>query len=210
MSRDYSGYGKQQKRTAKSRGQTTRRKSAPARKNNSGMFWFVSGVAVGGLATAMILVPSMRPDLPVNTPAESPVVERQEPTWDFIDLLRQDEVVIQQEPVAEVTPPTVRQPSPQSSQSAQNQTPDKPVTAASGDIFLVQAGSFTKRGDADTRRARLMLINFTNAFIERVRSGENSRYRVMVGPYNSRRDMTTALNRISSKGIETLPLKRKK
>ena len=209
MSRDYSGYGKQKKRTTRSRGQTTRRKPASAKKNNGGMFWFVSGVAVGGLATAMILVPSMRPDLSTGTSTETQAVEQQEPSWDFIDLLRQDEVVVQQAPVVEVTPPAVPQQAPQSSQSAQRLPQNAPVATASGDIFLVQAGSFARQKDADTRRAQLMLINFTNASIERVQSGGNSRYRVIVGPYNNHSDMTSALNRISSKGIETLPLKRK-
>ena len=209
MSRDYSGYGKQKKRSTKPRGQTTRRKTSPAKKNNGGMFWFVSGVAVGGLATAMILVPSMRPDLPVNTAQESQVEEAQEPIWEFHDLLRQDEVVVQPEPVAEVNTRPVQQPTPQS-RPVQSEATDSPVAAASGDIFLVQVGSFARRGDADTRRAQLMLINFTNATIEQIESSGKRYYRVIVGPYNDRRAMTAALNRISSKGIATLPLKRKK
>ncbi|UTW44975.1 SPOR domain-containing protein [bacterium SCSIO 12696] len=217
MSRDYSNYGKGKKRSSNSRSQTTRRKAPTARKNspsgrNGGMFWFISGLAVGSLATAMILVPGIRPDIPVTATRPAPV-EQSEPEFEFHSLLRHDEVVVQQEaPVTELPAQPQTQRTPQSSPTVvtSTQTPKPSRPAASGDVFLVQAGSFSKQQDAETRRVQLMLMNFTNAAIENVRSGSGQRYRVIVGPFDSQRQMTTALNRISSQGIETLPLKRKR
>ncbi|MDM3872528.1 SPOR domain-containing protein [Porticoccus sp. W117] len=217
MSRDYSNYGKGKKSggsRSKSRSQTTRRKAPPARKNNGGMFWFISGLAVGSLATAMILVPGMRPELPVADTRPAPV-EQSEPEFEFHSLLRHDEVVVQQEaPIREVeaTPPAAQKPQQNNRGSAtetQAAAPAQPV--AIGEIFLVQAGSFSKKQDAETRRVQLMLMNFTNADIENVRASSGQvRYRVIVGPFDSQGKMTTALNRISSQGIETLPIKRKR
>ena len=220
MSRDYSHYGKSAGKNKKRGGQTTRRKKPAARKNppsrnNGGMFWFISGLAVGSLATAMILVPGMRPELPVADSRPAPV-EQSEPEFEFHSLLRHDEVVVQQEaPITEVE--VTRPPAQKPQQSDQPDTaaatpavaPSQPV--ASGEVFFVQAGSFSKQQDAETRRVQLMLMNFTNANIENVRSNSGqTRYRVIVGPFNSQGKMTTALNRISSQGIETLPIKRKR
>ncbi|MCV6606320.1 MAG: SPOR domain-containing protein [Porticoccaceae bacterium] len=223
MSRDYSNYGKTKKRTGsargKTRGQTTRRKAPPVRKNssqgrNGGMFWFISGLAVGSLATAMILVPGMRPELPVADTRPAPV-EQSEPEFEFHSLLRHDEVVVQQEaPISEVevtaAPVQAQQQSSQSGTDS-SQGAAQPQQTLNSEIFLVQAGSFSKQQDAETRRVQLMLMNFTNASIENVRANSGqTRYRVIVGPFGSQGQMTSALNRISSQGIETLPLKRKR
>ncbi|MGS2724789.1 SPOR domain-containing protein [Porticoccus sp. GXU_MW_L64] len=223
MSRDYSNYGKGKKRSASSRGQTTRRKAPAARKKtaagrNGGMFWFVSGLAVGSLATAMILVPEIRPELGQDTAiteTRPAPVEQSEPEFEFHSLLRHDEVVVQQEaPIreVEVSSPVAQQPPLNSDAATPESQAVAPVQAVTGsEMFFVQAGSFSKQQDAETRRVQLMLMNFTNADIENVRaSAGQTRYRVIVGPFDSQRQMTTALNRISSQGIETLPIKRKR
>ena len=210
MSRDYSSYGKPKKRSK----QTTRRKPARRKSGNrssGGMFWFVSGLAVGSLATAMILVPDIRPEMPAviggdNSPGSA---DQYQPSFEFHSLLSDDEVVVvpEQEPVTQS--PVASTPSQQSVGNPVNQQAAA-ATNTSRDIFLLQAGSFKSSSDAEERRVQLLLMNLTAA-IERAKTSNGSiRYRVIVGPFDDRRSVNAALKRISSNGIETLLLKRKK
>lgn len=205
MSRDYSRYGKPKKRGK----QTTRRKPVRSKGNSGGMFWFVSGLAVGSLATAMVLVPDMRPEIPtVGSGGDSPeAVETYEPKFEFHNLLSGDEVVVVPEQPPVVDSPGASNPDQSSGEGAATDQANA-ATSSSGDVFLLQAGSFRSPNDAEERRVQLLLMNLT-ASIEKAKTGNGStRYRVIVGPFNDRQSVNAALNRISSNGIETLLLKR--
>ncbi len=196
MSRDYA------RTTAKSRprSQTTRRR------NNSktggkpgGLFWFVSGVAVGALLTSLILVPGATPDFSTAESGEEAGQDtgaaNRKPRFDFYKRLSENEVVVidEEEPAV-------------AAGSSNRQPTAEPVERS---IYLLQAGSFKNAGDADSLRAQLLLMNL-NTNIENAKTAAGDRwYRVMVGPFDNRTTMTKARSRLASNGIETLALKRK-
>ena len=73
--------------------------------------------------------------------------------------------------------------------------------------YLLQAGSFRQRQDADARRAELLLLGLEPRIEEA--SGDNGRwYRVYLGPYDSKSNMARARSLTAAQGIDTLLLKR--
>lgn len=112
--------------------------------------------------------------------------ENVEPRFDFYTLLPESEVVV---PEAERSP--LR------------------GSSASDEIFLLQAGSFRSTQDADSLRARLLLLNL-NAHIEATTSQSSGTWhRVVVGPFNSRSKLAGARATLLQNGIDNLVLKRK-
>ncbi len=110
------------------------------------------------------------------------------PRFDFYTLLRESEVIVPD------TPDT--NPSTQS--------------ANSNDVFLLQVGSFKSNRDADSLRARLLLLNL-DAKIEKVSPRKNETWhRVIVGPIIDRSELADARGKLASNGIDSLLLKRKK
>ena len=72
--------------------------------------------------------------------------------------------------------------------------------------YLLQAGSFREQADADRRRASLILLGF-DVFIRQAEHDEESWHRVMVGPFDSERDLTRARNALAEADIATLQMR---
>lgn len=83
---------------------------------------------------------------------------------------------------------------------------DRP-TGARPDVYLLQAGSFRQRQDADRRRAELLLLGLEPR-VEEADSDNGRWYRVYLGPFNSHPDMTRARSLTAAQDIDTLLLKR--
>ncbi|MEM9254227.1 MAG: SPOR domain-containing protein [Pseudomonadota bacterium] len=82
----------------------------------------------------------------------------------------------------------------------------KPI-ATESDAYVLQAGSFRQREDADRRRAELLLLGLTPNVRET--TGDNGRwFRVYLGPFETRSAMTRARGLTANQNIETLVLKR--
>ena len=78
---------------------------------------------------------------------------------------------------------------------------------ASGEVYLLQAGSFRQLEDADRRRAELLLLGLQPEIEET--SGDNGRwFRVYLGPFDSRSTMSRARSLTAGQDIDTLVLKR--
>ena len=75
------------------------------------------------------------------------------------------------------------------------------------DLYLLQAGSFRLRTDADRRRGELALLGLT-ATIEETRGDNGLWFRVYVGPFESRSAMARARSITAQQSIDTLLLKR--
>jgi hypothetical protein len=87
------------------------------------------------------------------------------------------------------------------------QRPRASTTNPSPEQYLLQAGSFRQREDADRRRAELLLLGLEPS-VEEAR-GDNGRwYRVYLGPYTSRSEMSKARSLTAGQDIDTLLLKR--
>ena len=87
------------------------------------------------------------------------------------------------------------------------QKPRDSVSQATSEQYLLQAGSFRQREDADRRRAELLLLGLEPQVEEA--TGDNGRwYRVYLGPYSSRSEMSRARSLTAGQDIDTLLLKR--
>ena len=82
-----------------------------------------------------------------------------------------------------------------------------PQSARSSEYYLLQAGSFKQREDADRRRAELLLLGLEPNIEET--NGDNGRwYRVYLGPFQSRDKLNKARRLTAAQNIDTLLLKR--
>lgn len=73
--------------------------------------------------------------------------------------------------------------------------------------YLLQAGSFRLRKDADRRRGELALLGL-EASIEESRSDNGLWFRVYIGPFDSRSAMAQARSITAQQSIDTLLLRR--
>lgn len=195
MTRDYA-----KKTSQKNHKRPNARKSRAAKQGAPGWLWLLAGILLGGLIVMLYQLANTEDSDKQPAPQKTkPQQQAQEepngkPRFDFYTLLRETEVIVPDNPT-----PTNR--------SGGEAVPEPKVTA--NEVFLLQVGSFKSNSDADSLRARLLLLNLSTS-IEMVspRKGETW-HRVLVGPFTNHSDVTEARNRLASNGIDSLLLKRK-
>lgn len=132
--------------------------------------------------------------------------------FDFYTLLPQQEVVApvngNKTTVATPTPiPDATRPA--TAPGASAPAAAAPAAAPGGEKFLLQAGSFRTRGEADRRRAELLLSGHTvNVQDVKIGSGETW-FRVMVGPFGDDSTMQKARQQLAAMKVDTLPIRLK-
>lgn len=182
---------------------STGRKKAPARKKqptraapaqnqgSSGWRWYSAGVLTGVFLSFLLYLGTLPPtdiqDSGANPEQASTEPEAPpKPRFDFYTMLSeqsQDEDT----PRAESARPT--------------------ANAAPSEYYLLQAGSFRQREDADRRRAELLLLGLEPSIEES--KGENGRwFRVYLGPFQNHSSMSKARSLAAGQNIDTLLLKR--
>jgi cell division protein FtsN len=178
------------------------RKSArtkPARADHSqprsrGLRLYFGGVLTGvflsfiGYLTTLPdpVVPGQKPD---STPPAAEEVPK--PRFDFYTLLPVQTLEVEETEVVEPAPDISK----------------PPTTAAQQEPFLLQAGSFRQRDDAERRRAELLLLGL-DPKIEESHSDTGRWFRVYLGPFESRQSMSRARSLTANQNIDTLVLKR--
>ncbi|MEH6515783.1 MAG: SPOR domain-containing protein [Halioglobus sp.] len=191
MARDYA---KQRKAAPK---RAPARKSAPARKKasssntaSSPWRWYGSGL-LSGFFLSFLLYMGTLPQSVDNISEAAPAVAEPvaatppKPRFDFYTLLPEQRIEVDVDP-AEVT--------------------QKRPTSAT-ETYVLQAGSFKQKDDADRRRAELLLLGLTPNIEET--NGDNGHwYRVYLGPFVSRSTMAKARGLTAAQNIDTLLLKR--
>ncbi|PHS75765.1 MAG: carbamoyl-phosphate synthase small subunit [Porticoccus sp.] len=191
MTRDYA------RKTSRRSSGNVRRKT-PSRQSLPGWLWLLAGILVGIVATFLLQRPEP-PPAPTAQPTVKPVEEESgvKPRFDFYTLLRETEVIVPDSSV------------PQAEEAPPDQSTSTPTTPTAKEVFLLQVGSFKSNRDADSLRARLLLLNLS-ASIEMVtpRPGETW-HRVLVGPFTNRAELASARDSLSGNGIDSLLLKRK-
>lgn len=181
------------------------KKRAPARKKTTsgnargkqpvptggGWRWYGAGVLTGVFLSFLLYLGTLPG--PDGTAADSDnTVATEEPApkprFDFYTLLPEQTIEVELEP-------------------GELQQPRASTSAASAEKYLLQAGSFRQREDADRRRAELLLLGLEPRVEEA--TGDNGRwYRVYLGPYDSRSKMAKARSLTAGQDIDTLLLKR--
>lgn len=158
-----------------------------------------------------------------NKTAPSPQAPAK-PKYDFYTLLPESEVIVPNEAVPEKTLPAVVAPvapvtpaqaakidtaRAQAALSGLTPPPAPPVAKpAAVTKFFLQAGSFRKQADADKVRAQIILLGQT----VQVESGtvkDEIWYRVLVGPYSNREQLTIAQKQLAGSGFSNLLLQQR-
>ncbi len=192
MARDYaSGRKPARKKAARKPAASKRRSTASKSSEGSHPFkWYLAGVFSGVFLSFMVYLGTLPAEV---APGEATAAAEEQPEtpprprFDFYTLLPEQTIDVEVDP-AEVTAP-------------------REGASASGEVYLLQAGSFRQREDADRRRAELLLLGLQPEIEET--SGDNGRwFRVYLGPFDSRSKMSRARSLTAGQDIDTLVLKR--
>jgi len=149
---------------------------------------FFAGIAVGILGTIGVsLVPSLIPGSATSSqPTDNAPGPDSSPTrYEFWETLPTNDVAVNTDPYE---------------MSA--------TKSAVAKEYLLQAGSFRKQDEADALRAELILAGFAATTSEVSLVGEDRWFRVLVGPYTSRRQTRKAMSALRTKKISALVLER--
>lgn len=202
--------------------QARRKPPAKPKRGKSGghrtsMTMLLAGMVIGSLATMLwqgvktadsgigagireMLASVGRPS-PAGAPgktAENPPKPASAPiSFDFYGALREIEVPVLPPREAAVNPPA----------KTQDQTAAKGAEAAGGDSYMLQAGSFRRRAEADQLKANLALNGMVSAIQKVSIQGSGDYYRVRLGPYPTYKAMEEANQQLIRAGIEALRLK---
>lgn len=154
--------------------------------------WIVVGLLVLGFVLFLIRVANQSANQDVGEPKEPPPVEQVEPEkndevsqvrFDFYEILREQEIDVS-ERVIEKTPE------------------QKDI-----DYFL-QVGSFKTPEEADTFRARLILMGLPASVEETVNKNQQLWHRVLAGPFDTRSKLAKARSTLASERIDSFVIKR--
>ena len=162
----------------------------------AGTAWraYFAGVISGGVLSFLFYLITLPPtdpapgELQAPGPAGAPqaVEAPPKPRFEFYKLLPEQTIEV------DVAPAEVAQPR---------------AGTAAGALYLLQAGSFRQREDADRRRAELLLLGLEPRIEET--TGDNGRwFRVYVGPFEQRSEVARARSLTAAQDIDTLLLKR--
>jgi cell division protein FtsN len=182
-------------------GRGTTRTEAPSRWN-----WFLSGLIVGILTTAGSYIgvqyyQSRNPGVldivePAPTPESLPAFD-----FGFYDELASAEVAV-------TDPQQAQESSGSTDQGESTGNPPPPsanLSQQDQSNYLLQAGSFQVRQEAEERRAKIMLLNMTADVVPGIVAGRTW-YRVQVGPYAGREHAEEARRSLSANNIDSIPL----
>ena len=172
-----------------------KKKSAqPAQDTNRGsnLTWFLMGLAIGVFVSFLFYLWQFVPEdqaVAADKPTSDVIADKQvlEIDYDFYGMFPNAEVPIVEE---------------------YDQSGNK-VIAEPNYAYLLQAGSFKAREDADRLRAKLILQGY-EAVIKQVEQASGTWHRVIVGPYGSELELTRARNGLAEANIETIKLRVKR
>ncbi|MDO9321161.1 MAG: SPOR domain-containing protein [Pseudomonas sp.] len=175
----------------------------------------------------------------VTRPANNPAAKQQannptpsaapaKPKYDFYTLLPESEVIVPmdapvEKPPAALTPEELAKadaaralaalsgqtppPLPATSDAAVTPPPTLAKAPLSTQFFL-QAGSFRKQADADKVRAQIIMLG-QSVQVESGKVREETWYRVLVGPFASREQLTQAQKSLAAGGFSNLLLQQR-
>ncbi|MCL6414964.1 SPOR domain-containing protein [Aestuariirhabdus sp. Z084] len=158
--------------------------------------WMFTGIVTGlFIAFLMKLAPNAVDvrELTDTPQAESSDDDEPRAVFDFYTLLPESEVLVPDSPA----------PSTNTTRPTQPSKPEKPG------VYLLQAGSFRNSGDADRLRAQLTLEGLDVKTQKVTIRGNETWYRVQVGPFNDTSSLNQARNTLAALNINPLPLKLK-
>ena len=211
------------------------RNQAPAKKPIPGWLWMAVGLTVGAFIVFLMKLEPGRDEVKREKPEQQKAEKIAEanktapspqqpvkPKYDFYTLLPESEVIVPPEAVPEKTPPVPAQPPVTPAEAAKIDTaraqaalngevppPAPPVIKpAATTQFYLQAGSFRKQADADKVRAKIILLG-QSVNVESGTVKEETWYRVLVGPFSNREQLTVAQKQLAGSGFNNLLLQQR-
>ncbi|MGE8408332.1 MAG: SPOR domain-containing protein [Pseudomonas sp.] len=207
----------------------------PAKKPIPGWLWMAIGLTVGAFIVFLMKLEPGRDEVKREKPEQQKAEKIAEanktapspqqpvkPKYDFYTLLPESEVIVPPEAVPEKTPPVPAQPPVTPAEAAKIDTaraqaalngevppPAPPVIKpAATTQFYLQAGSFRKQADADKVRAQIILLG-QSVQVESGTVREETWYRVLVGPFSNREQLTVAQKQLAGSGFNNLLLQQR-
>jgi len=204
------------------------RYQAPAKTPVPGWLWLVAGLVIGGFLVFLATLQPGGEEIKRNQetakakepPKRSAQEQAAKPKYDFYTLLPESEVILPPEAKAPEPPPPPAPVSPEEAAridaaraeaALSGQTPPPPPTIAKAPTitqFFLQAGSFRKQADADKVRAEIIMLGH-DVRVESVKVRDENWYRVLVGPYTSREQLTQAQKTLAASGFSNLLLQQR-
>lgn len=198
------------------RPKTTKRPSA---RSSSGLGMLLTGMVVGSVLTTLFLgwkndpnhgfgsgihqmiekSRQQNPDQPGEVSSQAPSEAQKSPSYDFYTILPEIEQVIPEEYVQQATEA-------KPDQSPQTQTSPPQAAESQSDHYLLQAGSFGKKEEADHLKAKLALSGY-ESYIQKVTVDGKRFYRVRMGPYRNLNKLDAASKDLGTKGINAMRIK---
>ena len=173
-----------------------KKKTSHRSKPTPGWVWLLAGLGIG-LSVALftyvkdrkLQAPSAKIPAPLSKHGVAKKQDHKAPTkpkFDFYTILPEMEVIVpEQEVQGATTPEGVRQ-------------VEQPGT------YLLQAGSFRTREQADHLRARLALLGVETDVQTVTVDNKQTWHRVRVGPFHNLRDLNTARSLLKKNGIDAI------
>lgn len=190
------------------RPQRARAQAAPATR----FHWtsFGSGVAIGvALTVSAVTAPRWWPtnEAPPPKVEEASVPADKTPRYEFYERLPRVQVATDPTPYG--APISPRESSAQKEPTLTTPSNTTPAgTDGDPSEFVLQAGSFSNREDADRLRGTLEAMGL-NSIATTVRVGGVQRHRVLVGPFATEVDVHRALTQLRERDIDALLMARK-
>ena len=190
MSQDFAKRKKTSSRKSTTRKAAARTSSTAGQTRGKGLRLYLTGVLTGIFISFIGYLSTLpgQGDPEQDSAATAPeVAKAPKPSFNFYRLLPEQTLEVEDivEPAADISSP--------------------PPTATQAS-FLLQAGSFRQREDAERRRAELLLLGLEPKIKESNRD-TGLWHRVYLGPFSSQEDMTKTRSLTAGQGIDTLVLK---
>ncbi len=148
---------------------------------------FFAGLIIGGLAVQfgpMLL--AKKPDSSIKQSAATEGAKVPSLTFTFDDMFKQSEVIISKDELVV----------------------DKKAAPDKDSNYLLQIGSFQNKGDAESLRGQVTLLNLSANIETFVDNAGEQWHRVLVGPFANSSKMASAQARLAENRINTLLIKR--
>jgi cell division protein FtsN len=155
---------------------------------------YFAGVLSGAFLSALVYLGTLSnpADPMLEAGSAPPAAEIPKPRFDFYTLLPKQTLDQEKKPDAVEPAADISKP---------------PAASSAPEPYLLQAGAFRQRDDAERRRAELVLLGLTPK-LEEISNANGRWFRVYVGPFDSHESMNKARGVMASQNIDTVLLKR--
>lgn len=155
-----------------------------------GWAYLLAGLTIGLFVAFLVYLHGL-PE-PERVASRQPDGEEKAPQFDFYKILPELEVVV---PGLEVK-----------GRRQQPKPPEPTVELATGEQFILQAGSFRQYEQADKLKASLALLG-VEADIQKVTVDNDTWHRVRIGPFTDRNELNGMRKRLQDNDITAITLK---